>query len=414
MKNIAIIGAGISALSLGQILKENKCLNIRLFEKNSYNGGLVHCTEEDDILFHRVGGHVFNSRIPEVLEWFWSIFDKEDFVLSSRKSKILFGNDCFIDYPIENYIYQLGEEAGKSIVHELLTRFKNRTEEVNNFEDFLKQRFGETLYAKYFQPYNEKIWKYDLSQIPLEWLDGKLPMPDVEGIVNANLFRQTESQMVHSSFYYPRKGGSQFIADKLSIGLSIRYNNSIETFEYKNGYWILNDEKFDKVIFTGDVRTLVDSLSDELLSIDIKQKLNLLKSNPTTNVLCELDPIALSWLYLPERNIKPHRIIYTGNFSPYNNGTCSRITGTIEYSGYISQSDFEKEIETLPGHPKIVAYNYCPLSYVFHLEETKDIIERVRYELSAKNFYLLGRFAEWEYYNMDTAIFAAMQLAKKI
>lgn len=413
MKNrIAVIGAGISGLAIARILSE-EC-ELAIFEKNSYVGGLVHCTNEDGILFHRVGGHVFNSKISTVLDWFWSVFSKEDFVLSGRKSKIFFGDDCYVGYPIENYLYQLDEKLGKSIVHELLTRFSIKTSPAINFEDFLKQRFGETLYAKYFQPYNEKIWKYDLSQIPLGWLDGKLPMPDVEGIINANVFRVEESQMVHSSFYYPRKGGSQFIADKLADGLSIKYNSTIDAFNFDKGEWLLNGEVFDKVIFTGDVRTLGHSLSNDILPIELKQRLGLLKSNPTTNVLCELDSVALSWLYLPEKNIKPHRIIYTGNFSPCNNGRSSRITGTIEYSGYISQDDFEKEIQSLPGHPKVLAYNYCPLSYVLHLEETKQIIEDVRSELSSKNFYLLGRFAEWEYYNMDTAIYAAMKLAEKI
>ncbi|MEJ7682717.1 MAG: hypothetical protein WKG06_33635 [Segetibacter sp.] len=33
------------------------------------------------------------------------------------------------------------------------------------------------LYQLYFGPYNSKIWNTDISKVPLEWLDGKLPMP---------------------------------------------------------------------------------------------------------------------------------------------------------------------------------------------------------------------------------------------
>lgn len=410
MSKIAVIGAGISGLSVARLLQHGH--DVTVFEQNNYSGGLVHCTEADGVLFHRVGGHIFNSRIPEVLDWFWSVFNKTDFVSSNRFSKIWFKNNSFVDYPIENYIYQLEEAVGKKIIHELLHHFSEKGMVVDNFEDFLKQRFGDTLYELYFNPYNTKIWKYDLSELPLGWLEGKLPMPDLESILNANLFRTAEQQMVHSSFYYPRKGGSQFIADTLSADLSIRYGYKIESFTFENDKWSIEGEAFDRIVFTGDVRTLDKSLSDALLAPAIKQQLPLLKSNPTTNILCELDPVSLSWLYLPDPEIKPHRIIYTGNFSPNNNGKVARITGTIEYSGFISQRDFEKEIELLPGHPKVISYNYCPMSYVFHLKNSKQIIEDVKNELSTKRFHLLGRFAEWEYYNMDTAIYAAMKLAK--
>lgn len=47
--------------------------------------------------------------------------------------------------------------------------------EPTNFEEFLYFRFGVMLYREYFQPYNEKIWKRDLTTVPLSWLEGKLP-----------------------------------------------------------------------------------------------------------------------------------------------------------------------------------------------------------------------------------------------
>ena len=97
-----------------------------------------------------------------------------------------------------------------------------------NFADFLRLRFGDTLYRLYFKPYNDKVWRRDLRQIPLSWLDGKLPMPTVAEILAANFSRAEERQFVHSSFFYPLSGGSQFIADRLAEGLDIRYNARVE------------------------------------------------------------------------------------------------------------------------------------------------------------------------------------------
>lgn len=42
------------------------------------------------------------------------------------------------------------------------------------------------------------------------------------------------------------------------------------------------------------------------------------------------------------------------------------------------------------------------------------MIKNLKSELAPENFYFTGRFADWEYYNMDVAIGAAMDLCKNI
>ncbi len=119
-------------------------------------------------------------------------------------------------------------------------------------------------------------------------------------------------------------------------------------------------------------------------------------------------------MYFPEDEYKIHRIIYTGNFSSNNNGNSHRNTCTIEYSGYMSKEEFEDEVKKLPCRPKIIAYNYEPNSYIIHLHDTEQIVAEVKNLLESKNFYLIGRFAEWKYYNMDNAIDASMKLADRL
>ena len=38
------------------------------------------------------------------------------------------------------------------------------------------------------------------------------------------------------------------------------------------------------------------------------------------------------------------------------------------------------------------------------------MIQSLKKKLKEQGFYLLGRFAEWEYYNMDVAMGAALDL----
>lgn len=75
----------------------------------------------------------------------------------------------------------------------------------------------------YFQPYNEKVWRRDLTKVPLSWLEGKLPMPTVEEMIFNNIKKVEEKKFVHSTFFYAKNHGSQFIADRFAEGLNIQY-----------------------------------------------------------------------------------------------------------------------------------------------------------------------------------------------
>lgn len=406
-KKIAVIGGGVSGLSVAQMLKD-KGHNVEVFERRAIPGGLIGCSVEEGNLFHRVGGHVFNTKIIEVEDWFWSRFDKEKEFLQAKRNAKIYLNDKYIGYPIENHIYELDLSIIKDIVKDLLSLKKLQDREITNFYDFLRQTFGETLFHIYFEPYNRKIWNYDLKKVPLEWLEGKLPMPKIEDIFLSNIMKKEESKMVHSSFYYPVKNGSSFIAERLAEGLEIHYNSKIESLTFINGKWSLMNMLFDSVIYTGDIRELKDLLNSKE---EISSKISDLQSNGTSNVLCYTDKTDLSWLYLPSSELKCHRIIYTGNFSENNNAT-NRNTCTVEFSGQVSEEDIIDQLGRLPGNLKPISFNYEPNSYVIQNSESRSLIEKVKQDLRPKGLYLLGRFAEWEYYNMDKAIEASLNLVK--
>lgn len=407
---IAIIGAGVSGMSIARIIKENKLGEVVIFERENTPGGLIRCNNIDGALFHKTGGHVFNTKYPCVADWFWSLFDRDkEFVKALRNSALII-NGSTIPYPIENYIYKLDGNTQKNIIGELLCISKNNNYQADNFEDFLRKRFGETLYEIYFKPYNYKIWRRSLRSIPLEWLDGKLPMPTVEEIIFNNFNKVEERSFVHSSFYYPLNGGSQFIANRLAEGLEIRYNCNIESIVRKENQWIVNDESFDAVIFAGNIKQLPD-LIDEL-SLSQIEGINRLEAHGTTSVFCRIDKNDYSWLYLPDSSHEAHRIICTGNFSPNNNN--NGMTATIEFTDAISKNDIIENLKKLPYSPVYICHNYEEYTYPIQNRETRELISGIKEELSKQKFYLLGRFAEWEYYNMDVAINAALQLKNKL
>lgn len=234
-KKVAVLGAGISGLSVAQMLRERGA-EVVVYERESAPGGLVRCDRVDGVLYHRVGGHVFNSRHAAVLEWFWSRFDKADFCPAVRHAVVAL-EGTMVDYPIENHLYQLPAGMCEAVLDDLLHMAAAGYPDDTNFEDFLRHRFGETLYRAYFAPYNRKIWRRPLRDVPLGWLEGKLPMPTVREILAANIGRTQERGMVHSTFFYPREGGSQFIADTLAAGLDVRLNSPVESMQHIENQW---------------------------------------------------------------------------------------------------------------------------------------------------------------------------------
>lgn len=408
-KTYAIIGAGVSGLSIARMLRE-KGYAATVYEKESTPGGLIRCERVEGVLYHCVGGHVFNSRNKEVLDWFWKQLEKDAFQLATRHAVVSLADGSRVDYPIENHLYQMPEKLRDAVLDDLLKIAAAGYPEDDNFDDFLRHRFGETLYREYFAPYNSKIWRRSLADVPLTWLQGKLPMPSVKEILSANIGQVKEMNMVHSTFHYPQQNGSQFIADSLASGIDVRYNCPVTTLGRHENKWQVNGEYYDGVIFCGNIKMLPGLLQGTGVGIDGVERL---EAHGTTSVLCEVEKNPYSWIYMPSQEHESHRIICTGNFAE-SNAPAGMATATIEFTEQLSQPEILEQLGKIPFSPRYITHRYNPYTYPVQNGETRSIIEQARATLAAHNIHLLGRFAEWEYYNMDAAMEAAMQLVNKL
>ena len=399
----AIIGAGVSGLTVANLLKDGH--DVKVFEKEKTPGGLIRCEKVEESLFHRCGGHVFNSRRQDVLDWFWGHFDREqEFIKADRNSVVFMPGGEEIPYPIENHIYGFPAEVQRKIIHDWL----HLGGQPGNFEEFLQGRFGQTLYEMYFRPYNEKVWRRNLRSVSLSWLEGKLPMPTVEEMVFNNINQVKEKQFVHATFWYENTGGSQLIADRLSEGLTIRYENPVEMLKREKDGWLVLGEMFDRVVFCGNIKDLPPMLQG-VETKGFANEIEQLEFHGTTTVFCEIAKNPYSWIYLPDSSYDAHRIICTGNFSPRNNAE-GKMTATVEFTDYISEEDIRDHLKRIPLVRKYITHRYHRYTYPIQDHQTREMIKSFKAEMAAEGLYLTGRFADWEYYNMDVAMGAAMDL----
>lgn len=433
---IAIIGAGVSGMTVAQQLKGR--FRVTVFEKERKPGGLLRCMRINGSLFHTCGGHVFNSKRQEVLDWFWARFEREqEFTKTDRNSCIFLASDDeildeagtkiseqqpkIVPYPIENHVYLLDEETQKAFYADLaeIDRAKGSNADFTdyaNFGDFLKWRFGKTLYELYFKPYNEKVWRCDLSTVPMSWMEGKLPMPTTQEMRDNNAKHIEEKTFVHSTFWSEKQNGSQYIANKLAEGLDIRYGVDINHINFDGKKWTILGETFDKVVFCGNIKDMVQMIEGIDLSA-FRADVEKLGYHGTTAVFCEIDANPYSWIYLPSSQYACHRIICTGNFAQSNNSAelpKDRITGTVEFTDSISKDEILENLSKIPLHPTYLTHYYNQYTYPIQNAHTRAMIRNIKETLAPYGFYFTGRFADWEYYNMDVAMGAAMDLCKTI
>lgn len=415
MQRIAIIGAGVSGMSAARFLADR--YSVTVYEKEARPGGLIKCRRVADSLFHTCGGHVFNSKRQDVLDWFWSLFDKDTaFTKADRRSVVYTADGRLIPYPIENHVYLFDADTQKAIVRDLLALTAAPPAEPKNFEQFLRQRFGDTLYRLYFKPYNEKVWRRSLKSVPLSWLEGKLPMPTIEEIIFNNMNHVEEKQFVHASFWYEKCGGSQYLADKMAEGLDIRYGTEVNEILRTGNQWRILGELYDKVIFCGNIKQMVEVVKGVPADM-CREQVSQLEYHGTTAVFCEIDRNPYSWIYQPSTAHESHRIICTGNFSPTNNASSlpnDRITATVEFTDNPSADTIRDSMSRMPFAPKYLDRQYNEYTYPIQDAHTRDMIQQLKARLRPYDFYFTGRFADWEYYNMDVAIGASMDLCKTL
>ena len=362
MTRIAVIGAGVSGLTVARILSRNTQNKVVVFEREATPGGLIRCQRVEGSLFHLCGGHVFNSKRQDVLDWFWQQFDKSsEFHAAERRSVVYMPDGLIVPYPIEDHMYYFPKEIQNAFEHDLCEIENTQHLEPENFEDFLRGRFGETLYKIYFEPYNRKVWRRSLKDVSLSWLEGKLPMPTVGEMRYNNLHHVDEKKFVHSTFFYENNNGSQYLADRLAEGLDIRYNSPVQDIELRGEQLFINGEAFDKMVWCGNIKHLVPMLHQLPHLEHYIRAVNNLDSHGTTAVFCELDANPYTWVYQPGTMHDSHRIICTGNFAPSNNAE-GKMTGTVEFTDAISEKDIRSQLERMPFHPRYITHHYT----IFH------------------------------------------------
>ena len=82
-----------------------------------------------------------------------------------------------------------------------------------NFEQFIYKVWGAGIAKHFAIPYNRKLWAVPLDEMETSWLGGRVPLPDLEEMIEGALSPVPKPMGPNARFGYPLRGGFQALMD---------------------------------------------------------------------------------------------------------------------------------------------------------------------------------------------------------
>jgi protoporphyrinogen oxidase len=417
---IGVLGGGLSGMAYAYF-SSRMSFDVTVLEKDSVTGGLMKSVVEEGFTFDIGGSHIIFSKDKDVLSFMLSLL--EDNRVENRRNTAILYRGRLVKYPFENGLSDLPLlENFTCLLHFLYARMRRRRGP-RSLREFFYNSLGSAISEKYLIPYNEKIWKMSIDEMSLGFV-GRIPNPRVIDVVKASLGIGSEGYVHQLFFHYPRKGGIQALIDSLRSRVR---GNVLTGFEVKHakkesGEWVVSngsvEKVFDRIVST---MPLHDAVRIFNAPQDVKSDVERLRFNSLVTVaigLEELNVKGLSWLYIPDRDIHPHRVSFPYNFSPENapmgkSSILAEITvkpedPLLRKSSEEIMSMVVEELDRLKilSKNKVIYWNVFKNKYAYPILDShyQECVGRIEAFFNKIGVEPIGRFAEFKYINMDDAI----------
>jgi protoporphyrinogen oxidase len=416
-KRIAILGGGLTGLVLANLLQ--KRYDVTVFEKDEISGGLCRSFNFDNFIFD-IGGHIIFSKDQQVLDFMLQTIGLQNLYKKSGRDAIIYKGKV-VNYPFETDLARLGKvEAFECLRDYFLNDFKNPSD----FQEWLYFTFGKALADKYLIPYNRKIWKIEPKDLDMNWV-ARIPKPDPAEMIKSCIGLKFDTKFDRKYFYYPKSGGIQTLTDKLTKGINnIRLNSEITRLKRDGKFWQVcinkaTDHEFDDIISTIPIFHLINAVGSPPEKVN--SALTKLRYNSIALVCLGLEVNKITGktaLYFPEEGFLPNRVCFMNNFSPNNapsgqnavigeitfpsQGDIARMSDGEIIDNVIIGLDERKIIKK--GDVILKKVLRFPYAYVVYDKQYAKNREIIYSWLDNQNIHTVGRFAEFQYLNMDACI----------
>lgn len=347
-----IVGAGFAGSVMAERLASQQDKKVLIVEKRNHIAGNAY--DEYDghgILVHRYGPHIFHTNSKKVFDYlsqFTGWIPYEHKVLAKLNGDL---------YPIPinritvNKLYQK-DFTNEKEVSEFFDSVREKRYPILNSEDIIVNQVGIDLFEKFFRYYTKKQWNLEPRELSPS-VCGRIP-------VRTN----DDCRYFTDKYQFMPKDGYTKMFERI---LSHKNIEVILNTDYKD---ILDDIKFDKMIYTGPIDYFFDYKFGEL---------------PYRSIRFEWETLNIEYFQ------ETAQINYTGKYVDY-----TRVVEHKYLSGQkANTTTISKEYPTFSGEP----------FYPIPNDENRIIYKKYKAESEKLSTVIfLGRLAEYQYYNMDQVV----------
>lgn len=377
MKDVIIIGAGFAGATVANVLA-NKGKNVLIIDKRDHIGGNAYDYMEEDILIHKYGPHIFHTNSKEVFDYlsnFTEWYKYEHKVLGHVDNKLV-----PIPFNFKSIEECLPEKAEKLI--ELLKKDYGEGKKVPIMELLTNENRDIRYLANYIY---EHVFKYYTMK---QW---DMKVEELDSAVSARVPVNTsyDDRYFNDTYQYmPKEGYTKLIEKMLdNEHIEVLLNTNVtDILKLEDGTIYYNNVPFDgDVYYTGALDELFEYKHGELpyRSLDlILERLNKTFQDAATE-------------NYPENDVKFTRITEYKHFMENEPKGVTYI-----HTEYPFPYKRNGEVGNVPYYPIIK-------------DENQTLYETYVKEASKyPKLHLIGRLAEYKYYNMDAIVLKALEMCK--
>lgn len=405
--DIAILGAGISGLSLGYFLPRGR--DYALFEAQDRAGGLIATYRKGDFLFDK-GGHYLHYTRDRSRGLFQRLCGALPVHTYVRESGV-FHQGRIIPYPFQHN-YRFFQQMPRASARVSRASVRARPE---HFLEWLESSFDQFTLKAFMRPYNEKFWRRALERLDVSWAEQRIPR------LKGRPSRITTRVGYNKQLLYPR-GGIGKIAERLRKQLAGRVRLNARAMRI--------DLSAKRIYFAdGSVvryHRLVSTIPlPEFLKCTGYAK-NARKDLESTRTIIfnaagtigEIPP--WHWVYYPQPDIVFYRIGRYTPFLPPPRKDYQTIYVEMSVDTRIPQErcvrDMLKTLRRLniiADEASIVEHDVLDVPYAYPIpyHTTPMTVAGLQKELSRKDVFLSGRFGLWRYWSIEDCVTHAADLA---
>ncbi|RKY17079.1 MAG: hypothetical protein DRQ55_16620 [Planctomycetota bacterium] len=453
---VVILGAGLAGLSAAYHLKG---CDVLVAERAADVGGLCRSIREDGFTFDYTG-HLLHLRDPGIKAWAQELLPGGWAQL--HRSAWIHSHDVLTPYPfqantaglpldvridcllgfVESMAAASGEPQRQASPVPPAERLPGAPPFLKlcppvqpdepSFLDWIHSTFGAGFAKHFFEPYNGKMWRRDLSQVTGDWVSWSIPRPDLSDVLRGAI---TSSETVfgyNPDFLYPTAGGidhlPRAIAAKLEPGV-VRTSLAAESLEagarrvhfsdgsHEQGRRVLTSMPLPTLAaMTSDLPDELRAAARELGHVSIRA-VNLGVSGPPPH------PDA-QWIYFPEPEFLFHRIgiptALTPSMAPDGHHALVAEISFRPDADPGAEASLEQCIDGLLRagllrdrdsvvHARVVD---IPHGYVLFDEARRRVLPQLLSWYLERGVVPMGRYGSWDYLAMEDSLIHGRQVAQ--